>query len=76
MSCEQDDKEVGQAKLTEGLKEQEEADDWEKEDWEIESDKLASKEKLGNWSKELDVEEVVGGGLRRRVGLKTWRRRR
>ena len=62
MSWKQEDREVGQAKLTEGLIEQEdEADDWEKEEREVEGDNLVSKEKLGHWSKELNVEEVVGG---------------
>ena len=27
---------------------------------------LVGKEKLGHWSKELNVKEVVGGGLRKR----------
>ena len=40
---------MGQTKLTEGLIEQEEeADDWEKEEREVESDNLVSKEKLGH----------------------------
>ena len=61
MSCEQDDKGVGQTKLTEDLKEKEkEADECKKKDWEVESDKLASKEKLGDWSGKLNVEEEVG----------------
>ena len=65
VNCEQDDKGVGQTKLTEGLKEQEkEADKWEKKDWEAESDKLASKDKLGHSSGELNVEEEVEiGGI-------------
>ena len=46
VSCEQDDKRVGQAKLIESLKEQVEADDWKKR--EVESDNLASKQKLGH----------------------------
>ena len=51
VNCEQDDKGVGQTKLIEDLKEQEkEADEREKEDWEVESDKLVSKEILGHWS--------------------------
>ena len=58
---------MGQAKLIEelieGLIEQEELDDWEKEEREVEDDNLVGKEKLGHWSKELNVKEVVGGGV-------------
>ena len=59
VSWEQDDKGVGQAKLTEGLMEQKEEDDeWEKEEWEVEGDNLTSKE--------LNVEEVVGGRVEKK----------
>ena len=57
---------MGQAKLIEGLIEQEEADDWEKEERKVEGDNLVSKEMLGHWSKELNVEEVVGGGVEKK----------
>ena len=50
-------------KLTEGLKEQEE------EEWEVENDKLVSKEKMGHWCKELDVEEVVGSRVEKKEAV-------
>ena len=39
--------------------------EWDKQNnWEVESDKLVSKEKLGHWSGELNVEEDVRiGGI-------------
>ena len=43
-----------------------EADDWKKEEWEVESDKLASKDSLGHWSEELDVEKIVGGRVEKK----------
>ena len=47
--------------MTKGsIEQEEEADDWEKEEWELVGDNLVSKEKLGHWSKELNVEELVG----------------
>ena len=48
VSWKQEDRGVGQAKLIEGLIEQEEADDWEKEEREVEGDDLVGKEMLGH----------------------------
>ena len=49
--------------------EQEEADDWEKEVWEVEGDNLVSKEKLRHWSKDLKVEEVVEGKVEKKEAI-------
>ena len=48
--------------MIEGLTEQKDVDDGEKEEREVEGDNLVSKEMLGHWSKELNVKEVVGEG--------------
>ena len=70
MSWKQEDRGMGQAKLIEGLIEQEEADDREKEEKEMEGDKLVSREMLGHWDKELNVEEVVVGGVEKKEEVK------
>ena len=70
MSWKQEDRGMGQAKLIEGLIEQEEADDREKEEREMEGDNLVSREMLGHWDKELNVEEVVGGGVEKKEEVK------
>ena len=70
MSWKQEDRGMGQGKLIEGLIEQEEADDREKKEREMEGDNLGSREMLGHWDKELNVEEVVGGGVEKKEEVK------
>ena len=48
------------------IEQKEEANDWEKEEREMEGDNLVGKEKLEHWSKELNVEEVDGGGVEKK----------
>ena len=48
------------------IEQEEEADDLEKEEREVEGDNLVNKEKLGHWSKELNIKEVVGCGVEKK----------